>query len=164
MPSGLTIWYWIFFSDFISYLKFFVQGQGLMSFHIKESFLCNRQRLTSTENYNQLKYRVVEPSPTGILTTHLLYLRLKDHCVRKEGKIVRARGTLCYEIVSSGMARFYNFIVKYFYSKRSVLHLHQYQVEDTDISHLTTMPRQESIRHNLWVPWDSICFWLYSPL
>jgi hypothetical protein len=26
------------------------------------------------------------------------------------------------------------------------------------------MPRQESIRHNLWVPWDSICFWLYSSL
>lgn len=44
---------------------------------------------TITENYNQLKLRVVESSPNGYKT--LQYLRLTERCGRGGRKILKAR-------------------------------------------------------------------------
>lgn len=53
---------------------------------------------TITENYNQSKCEVMDPSPNVASTIQLLHLRVREHCGRGDGKSVIVRGAgVCYD-------------------------------------------------------------------
>lgn len=51
------------------------------------------QKKTTPENYNQSKFRVVDPSPNRYFHKAVLHLRLRKLCGNLDRKILRARGS-----------------------------------------------------------------------
>ena len=66
------------------------------------------QMETTTENHNQSKCRVVEPSPNGYIYKTLQSLKFREHCEKGVERLQESedRGASC-EIVSPGNSRSY---------------------------------------------------------